>query len=269
MLRSWGLKVRDLPGCAEKRYLAGEDLWRAERLNELFADPEVSGVLCVRGGYGSVRIRDHLDLDLVRANPKLFVGFSDLTILLNRFVQEAGMVAYHGPMVATDLPRMTEKSRERFRRFLFGEDGWYDTDTGVAWRGGKADGNLVGGCLSVIVTTLGTPEAVDTRGCVLFLEDIAERPYRIDRMLMHLRHAGKFDEVAGVVFGAMKDCDAGAGPDILREIALEAFEGFSFPVTFGFDAGHLSNHVVLPFGIRVRLDADAGHLELLESAHAA
>ncbi len=267
VLESWGLQVREVPPQNRKRYMAGEDAWRAEQLSALFSDPSVKAVLPVRGGFGCARMFDHLDIEIVRRNPKLFVGFSDVTVLLIRFLQEAGLVCYHGPMVGTDLPRMSDGARERFRRFLFGEPDWFRGDGLGCWRPGVAEGVLVGGCLSVLVTTLGTGHELSSEGRILFLEDVAERPYRIDRMLTHLRQAGKLDGVAGVVFGAMTDCDGGEGSELLREIAMDAFAGRDFPVAFGFDAGHLSANVVLPLGCRARLDSEAGRLELLETVH--
>ena len=267
VLESWGLKVRNIPQQSRKRYMAGADAWRASQLSDLFEDSAVKAVLPVRGGFGCARMFEHLDLEVVRNNPKLFVGFSDVTVLLVRFLQEAGLVCYHGPMVATDLPRMNDGERERFRRFLFGEPDWFLGDGLQCWRPGTAEGVLTGGCLSVLVTTLGTGHALSTEGRILFLEDIAERPYRIDRMLTHLRQAGKLEGLAGVVFGAMTDCDGGQGSGLIKEIAMEAFAGSDFPVVFGFNGGHLSANVVLPFGCRVGLDADAGRLRLLEPAH--
>ena len=136
------------------------------------------------------------------------------------------------------------------------------------WNDGHAEGRLVGGCLSVLVTTLGTPYEIDTRGSVLFLEDVGEKPYRIDRMLTQLRHAGKLDQVAGVVLGPMQDCDGGHGEQWLSEIVLEAVGRSEVPVAFGLDAGHGSGNVVLPLGCHVRLDRAGGGLELLEEPFA-
>ncbi|RMD82031.1 MAG: LD-carboxypeptidase [Candidatus Dadabacteria bacterium] len=268
ILESWGLRVRCYEGAKPVRYLAAADRIRAEWLEAAFVDPEIAAILAVRGGFGASRLHTFFDPAVAAANPKAFVGFSDVSLLLNRLVQEAGLVCYHGPMVAADLPRLSEAARERFRRFLFGEPGWWNGQGREVWRSGTAEGRLVGGCLSVLVTTLGTPYEIDTRGAVLFLEDVAEKPYRIDRMLSHLRHAGKFEEVAAVVFGPMLDCDGGGGTRLLREIALEVLDGFRFPIVFGLDAGHGSDNVVLPLGCRVRVDGEAARLELLEDPFA-
>ena len=268
LLASWGLRVQTGSPAAGMRYLAAEDARRAEQLREALEDPDIHGILAVRGGYGAARLHDLIDLKSPAIQPKLFVGFSDVTILLNRFVQEADMVAYHGPMVAVDLPRLGELARERFRRFLFGQDGWWDGTAREIWRGGEAEGPLLGGCLSVLVTTLGTPYEVDTDGAVLFLEDVAEKPYRIDRMLNHMKHAGKLDRVRGIVLGPMLDCDGGEGSRILREIFLDALSDLDIPVVYGIEAGHGTENVVLPFGCRVRLLADEARLDLLEPVFA-
>jgi muramoyltetrapeptide carboxypeptidase len=268
LLTSWGLSVDAVTRPAAFRYFAAADAERAAQLRAAFQDPGVRAVLSVRGGYGAARLHGHVDMEALARDPKIFVGYSDVTLLLNRLVQEAGVVAYHGPMVAVDLPRFSDAAAERFRRFLFGEDGWWDGAAREVWREGAAEGPLVGGCLSVLVTTLGTPYEIDTDGAVLFLEDVAEKPYRIDRMLNHLRHAGKLARVRGVVFGAMLDCDGGEGSRILREIVLDALSDVDVPVLCGIDAGHGTDNVVLPFGCRVRIADGAPRLDLLEPVFA-
>ncbi len=266
LLQSWNLQVRILDRADPVRYMAATDEVRARQLTEAFCDPAVAAVLAVRGGYGASRLHETFDPSVVAAHPKPFVGFSDVSLLLNRLVQEAEVVSYHGPMVAADLPRLDAGARERFRRFLFDQDGWWDGRVREAWRAGTGEGPLAGGCLSVLVTTLGTPYEIETDGRVLFLEDVAEKPYRIDRMLSHLRHAGKLDRLAGVVFGPMLDCDGGDGPGVLREIVLDVLSGTDFPILYGLDAGHGSGNVVLPLGCRVRVDAGAARVDLLEDA---
>ena len=250
------------------RYLAAGDAERAQQVRDAFADPGVRAIFAVRGGYGAARLHHLVDIKSVIAEPKIFVGFSDVTILLNRLVQEAGIVAYHGPMVAVDLPRLGAAERERFRRFLFGEEGWWDGSVREVWRGGEAEGPLLGGCLSVLVTTLGTPYEIETEGAVLFLEDVAEKPYRIDRMLNHMKHAGKLDGVRGIVLGPMLDCDGGEGSRILREIFLDVLSDVDVPIVYGIEAGHGTANVVLPFGCRVRLAGDDARVDLLEPVFA-
>ena len=264
LLESWGLRVHVEPPEPGLRYLSGGDRERALRLTEALLRADVKAVLTTRGGYGAARLHPHLDLARALRDPKIFVGFSDLTIVLNRIVQEANVVAYHGPMVAADLPGFDPSARERFRRFLFGEPDWWEGSCRDVWRRGTAEGRLAGGCLSVIVTTLGTPYEIDTDETILFLEDVAEKPYRIDRMLTHLKHAGKLSRVRGVVLGSMLDCDEGEGDGVLREIVTEILDASGVPVLSGFDAGHGTRNVVLPFGCRVRVDAEARQLTLLE-----
>ncbi len=264
ILESWGLRVRPLPDAPPHRYFSSDDDARAAHLGELFADPEVRAILCVRGGFGTARLHRRFLAEAARADPKIFVGFSDISLLLSRIWSEAGLVCFHGPMVAADLPQLTDGSRERFRRFLFGGDDWWNGGFGECWREGVGEGPLVGGCLSLLVTTLGTPYEIDTRGAVLFLEDVAERPYRMDRMLTHLAHAGKLDDLAAVVLGPMLDCDDADHP-VLREIVMEALGDRACPVVSDFDAGHGSQNVVLPLGCRVRVDSGHGAVELLES----
>jgi muramoyltetrapeptide carboxypeptidase len=266
LLEQWGLVVEGPPGGEPFRYMSAPDELRAGALYEAFSREDVAAVLVARGGFGCARLMPRLRLDLRRVKPRIFCGFSDATIMLARLVEEARLVCFHGPMAAVDLPRLSAEGRERFRRFLFDEEGWWDGRVRETWREGRAEGVLAGGCLSVLVTTLGTPYEVATEGRVLFLEDVAEQPYRIDRMLTQLRHAGKFDRAAALVFGPMTDCDGGEGSGLLRRIAMEAVEGLSCPVLFGLEAGHGSENVVLPMGCRVRVVAqdESPCLELAE-----
>ena len=268
LLSAWDLRVDAVAQPIGMRYFAAADAERARQVREAFQDPGVRAILAMRGGYGAARLYDHVDIGALAFDPKIFVGFSDITILLNRLVQEADVVTYHGPMVAVDLPRLNAAARDRFRRFLFGEDGWWDGGARETWRAGEAQGPLVGGCLSVLVTTLGTPYEIQTDGAVLFLEDVAERPYRIDRMLNHLKHAGKLDGVRAVVLGPMLDCDGGEGSRILREIFLDALSHVEVPILYGIEAGHGTENVVLPFGCRVRVAPDEPRLDLLEPVFA-
>lgn len=268
VLRGWGLEVEGLPAMEHHRYFAASDPSRARLLEDLFARPDLGAVLAVRGGYGCARLVDHLSLGALAAFPKIFVGYSDVTLLLDRIVREQGAACFHGPMVASDLTRLNAEELERFRRFLFGLDGWWNGDFAEVWSAGQGSGPLVGGCLSVLVTTLGTPFEIDTRGCVLFLEDVAERPYRIDRMLVHLRQAGKLDHLQALVLGSFADCCGGEGPEVLRRIFEEVLDGISCPVVFGLDAGHLSGNVVLPMGCQVDVNSDRGQVLLLEDPFA-
>lgn len=269
VLESWGL-VAEAPAAGSRlRNLAGTDDERAAALTEAFARDDIAAVMAVRGGYGAARLRGRFDASIAASHPKIFLGYSDLTLVLGRLVSEAGMVCFHGPMVSSDLARLSREALEPFRRFLFGEDGWW-TGRGLTGRSpGTATGRLTGGCLSVIATTIGTPYEIDTRGAVLFLEDISERPYKIDRLLTHLAHAGKFDDVRAVVLGTFHDCDTAEEPGVVLEVADEILGALGVPVVSGFDAGHYSGGGVLPMGCEVRVNADAGTIELLEPVFAA
>lgn len=267
MLESAGLIVR-VGTAAHKRhgYLAGPDDLRVADLHEMFRDPDVTAIFAARGGYGSGRLLPSLDFDLLAAHPKIFVGHSDTTFLLTALLQRAGFVTFHGPMVA-GFPRRPEAA-EQLLRLLSGERaGWHAAAAEVV-QPGEAEGVLTGGCLSILAAALGTPYAPETRGRLLFLEDVNEKPYRVDRLLTQLRQAGLFDEVAGVVFGEMVGCEAAPGESVnVRDVVYDAFADAPYPVAFGLPSGHGRGTITLPFGIRARLSGD--RLILLEAPLAA
>ena len=263
VLERWKLVVEAPPLTDSHRYLAATDEVRAAQLTEAFERDDIAAVIGVRGGFGTARLLDLFDTAVVAAHPKMFVGYSDITLLLSRIVAEAGVVAFHGPMASTDLPRLAKPKLERYRRFLFGEDDWWAGRELSCLVSGAASGRLAGGCLSVVVTSLGTPYEIDTRGAVLFLEDIGEPSYRIDRMLTHLSHAGKLDDLAAVALGNFHGCEPA---DEVFPIFEEVFAPRGIPVVTGFDGGHHSGGAVVPMGCEVRVDADEGIVELLEPA---
>src|SRR5262249_24480343 len=215
-----------------------------------------------RGGYGSGRLLPQLDLDLVRLHPKIFVAHSDITFLLTAFVQQAGLVSFHGPMVTglSQRPAATEF----LCRILSGDrPAWNQSAQGIV-QPGTAEGVLVGGCLSIVVAMLGTPHALETRGRLLFLEDVNEKPFRIDRMLMQLRQAGVLDHVAGVIFGDMDGCVAPGNPPVaVRDVIAAAFATAPYPVVSGWPSGHGTGTLTLPSGVRARLAGE--RLTLLEA----
>jgi muramoyltetrapeptide carboxypeptidase len=205
-----------------------------------------------------------LDPSLVVAHPKLIIGYSDVSPLLGNVIDRCGVVALHGPMVATDLAKgLTEHAADRLCALL--------AAPAAAWRepvvdvvvAGAATGRLVGGCLSSLVALLGTPYAIETDEAVLFLEDVAERPYRIDRMLTHLRLAGKFERVAAVVLGSFADCDGTEADDVVAEVFRDFFAAAPFPVVAGFPAGHRSENLSLTLGLPFRVDTYAGYVGAL------
>ncbi|MEB2283668.1 MAG: hypothetical protein B6D46_15475 [Polyangiaceae bacterium UTPRO1] len=263
-LEALGFRVRLGAHVLERRrYLAGSAEKRCADLASMLADPEIGAVVCARGGYGTSHLLPLLDPALLASRPKLVVGYSDVSPLLGWIIERCGVVALHGPMVATDLAQgLSERAATRFVELL-GSPGapWREPIAGVV-SGGVATGRLVGGCLSSLAALLGTPYAVETAGAVLFLEDVAERPYRVDRMLTHLRLAGKLDAVAAVVLGSFAGCDGG-GADLVAEVFADFFAGAPYPVVTGFPAGHLSENLPLMLGLPVRVDADSGWVEAL------
>ena len=271
VLESWGLRVR-LGRFVDRRsgYLAGPDDMRLADFQAMLDDPGVRAVFCARGGYGSQRIVPDVDWSRLAGAPKLIVGYSDATVLLAAAVREIG-IAVHGPMVAADLARgLAAPALERFRRVLMDPDYLWNDEVPVCLRPGLAEGRLVGGCLSVVAAMLGTPHALDARGAILFLEDVNEHSYRLDRLFLQVRQSGLLDEIAGIVFGTFDGCSAHDGVtalDVLRDHLRES----PVPVAYGLPAGHspaVSDvvNMALPLGIHVRLDATAGRLMALEAA---
>ncbi len=262
VLEAAGFRVRLGTAVLKKAgYLAGTDRERVADIHDMFRDPEVTAIIAARGGYGSGRLLSQLDLSLIRHHPKIVVGHSDITFLLNDFVQRAELVTFHGPMV-NGLPQRPAATDFLCRLLGNGRQGWSEAAP-VVIRPGTAEGLLVGGCLSIVVAMLGTPYAIETRGRLLFLEDVNEKPFRIDRMLMQLRYAGVFDDVAGVIFGEMDGCVAPGNPPVsVREVIDAAFASAPYPVAFGLPSGHGAGTLTLPLGVRARL-ADE-RLTLLE-----
>lgn len=249
---------------ARKGYLAGDEKDRAEDLQEFFLRDDIAAIFCARGGFGSVQLLPQLSLE-VRNHPKIFVGYSDITILINWLGQFCDMVTFHAPMVAMDIARgLSRRSRDYFWGVLTGRQHCWEIRLGEVIRPGKAQAPLVGGCLSLLVSTLGTPYEIDPRGKILFLEDVGEQPYRIERMMTHLKMAGKLTGLAGVVLGDFTHCQ-GEGTRDVRQILGELFEDASYPVVMGMPAGHGEENLALPLGVSMNLDGDHSTLALLES----
>ncbi len=255
---------------ARLRYLAGPDEARVKALHEAFADPEVRAIFALRGGYGTTRLLPLLNLDLIRANPTIFIGSSDVTALLTVLTQQAGLVAFHGPGAADAFFRQADPAvLERFWRLVSAPKPLGQVRPGElrALRGGRARGRLVGGCLSLLAATSGTPWQLEAQGAVLFLEDVGEAAYRIDRMLTQLDQAGVIEGVVAVVVGEMVRCLVPRGEAwSLDEVLLDRLGPLEVPILAGFPAGHGRNEVVLPLGVEVEVDAEAGSLTVLEAA---
>jgi muramoyltetrapeptide carboxypeptidase len=243
-------------------YLAGTDRERLADVCAMFEDDAVRAIVAARGGYGTGRLLPLLDTAVAQAHPKIVVGYSDVTFLLVQLVQRAELVAFHGPMLA-DLERNGGGAAALIRLLSGDRGGWSMSATTIV-QPGTAEGLLVGGCLSILVSTLGTPYAIETAGRILFLEDVNEKPYRIDRMLTQLRQAGKLDAVAGVVVGEMAGCTSGPDEAVtVLDVVREAFASARYPVVFGLATGHGRGATTLPLGIRARLAGE--RLLLLES----
>lgn len=264
-IEAQGFVVELAPGILQTNgYLAGAAADRASHLSEFFSRDDIAAIFCARGGFGSIQTLEHLGLDIAN-HPKLFVGYSDITILLNWLRSRCSMLTIHGPMVATDLARgLSERSQEHFWDMLRGRKRAWKLSFAETIRTGQVEAEMTGGCLSMLVTTLGTAYEIDPRGRILFLEDVGERPYRVERMLTHLKMAGKLDHLAGVVFGDFTDCE-GEGPRDVRAVIGDLFAQAPYPVVIGLRAGHGAENFALPFGVKMRLDGDAGTLEMLES----
>lgn len=264
-IRNEGFEVEFAPNIREQKgYLAGDEYSRARDLTDFFQRKDIAAIFCARGGFGSVQLLPHLSAAL-GSSPKIFVGYSDITILLNWLLQECQMVTFHAPMVAMELARgLKGRSKEFFWGLLTGEKTSWELSLGEVIRRGTVEAPMTGGCLSVLITTLGTPYEIDTAGKLLFLEDVGEKPYRIERMLTHLKMAGKFERLAGLVFGQFCNCN-GEGPRDLRQIVGDLFCEAPYPVVMGMASGHGDEQIALPFGVRMRLDGSVGTLSLLEA----
>ncbi|HPG24497.1 MAG: LD-carboxypeptidase [Spirochaetaceae bacterium] len=250
---------------ARDGYLAGTDERRADELMRFVTDPEVDAIVCARGGYGCARIVERLDADAFRQAAKPLVGYSDVTTLLLWQRRKAGLLGIHGPMLERK-DSLEGESGSALVRALMGT-GPLPRFEGESLAPGWGEGRLVGGSLSVVVASLGTPWEIDTRDAILVLEDVTELPYRVDRMLQQLRAAGKLDRLAGVALGDFTDCDDERHPDRgLDRLFDEVFCGLGIPVVAGLPFGHGPSNRPWPFGGRAALDGARGELETLESA---
>lgn len=258
-VRNRGYNLRIFPGVFERDgYLAGSDDTRLNDLHSAFADPDIDAIFCLRGGYGTPRLLDRLDFGLLRDNPKPFVGYSDLTAVHLAISRYAGFVTFHGPMFKVDLlgdkQQPTESSLFSMLRGQLGAGSVlahpvaYPLTTIAP---GIACGRLLGGNLSMIAAVMGTAFEIDAEGIILLIEDVNEPIYRIDRLLTHLRLAGKLAQVAGVLVGDV----AGVDKVALERLLKQTFEPLCIPVLAGWRSGHCDPNLTLPMGALVRLDA--------------
>jgi len=252
-------------------YFAGSAERRARELEEMFVRDDIRAIICARGGYGSNYLPSVLDLEKITAHPKIFVGYSDLTTLLTAFADSANLVTFHGPMVAKDFAVAGGVDTPSWENAVSGAAEWeIDESSGARpLVKGEAEGILYGGCLSILVAALATPHDIHTAGTILFLEDVAAKPFQIDRMLMQLKLAGKLEDVRGIIFGEMLDCRQSPTQDYtLEEVVLRVVGDLGIPVAYGLRSGHVSHaNIILPFGVRARLEVGGDvKLKILESA---
>lgn len=261
LLQQWGLKVKTgehLFG-AENQF-SGSDAERAADLQDMFDDPDVRAVICARGGYGALRIVDRIDFMRFVVKPKWFVGYSDATVFHCHINGGFGVQTLHAPMLFSFLK--DAESTESLRRTLFGEnmDYTWTNDTAEKNRAGAAEAQLVGGNLSLLYALNPSRSDIDTRGKILFLEDLDEQLYHIDRMLLNLKRSWKLNSLAGLVVGGMSEMKDNATPygKTAEQIIMDAVAEYSFPVAFGFPAGHGTKNMALRLGGLVRLEVGEG-----------
>jgi muramoyltetrapeptide carboxypeptidase len=264
-------------------YYSGPDQDRADDINEMFSNPDIKGIFCAHGGYGCTRLLRLLDFSGIKENPKLIIGFSDATAFLNAINQQTGLVTFHGPISRTiqnDFSKnhfenvainpkenyLIESCPENAETILF-----YPEFSRYTINSGIAKGRLVGGNLSIICSLIGTKHQLDFTGKIVFIEDIGEEPYRIDRMLTQLIEIGALQKAAGLAFGVFKGCgktDKSLAPNSfdLQEVINERIKPLNIPAVYGLSFGHYKNNFTIPIGINAKLDADKMTIELLENA---
>ncbi|CAB1063996.1 Muramoyltetrapeptide carboxypeptidase (EC [Olavius sp. associated proteobacterium Delta 1] len=258
LLEDYGLTVFTPPGLLDANlYLAGSDQHRAHFINQLFADKNIDAIICARGGYGSIRILPLLDYQTIADNPKVFIGFSDITVLLAVLADRSGLATFHGPVVTSlaDAPAATRDSLMQ----AVSSDAKLEIQVarGKTIKPGSASGIVCGGNLTTLCHLIGTPYAPNFTDKILFLEDRAEAPYRIDRMLVHMQLAGCFENLAGIALGSFENCGT---IDEIYNIVAATFQDRSFPILAGLEVGHGKNNHTLPFGIEATLNADGRYL---------
>jgi muramoyltetrapeptide carboxypeptidase len=256
-------------------YFAGSVRRRARELEEMFERDDVRAIICARGGYGTNYLLPELDLPKLRRHPKIFVGYSDVTTLLTWFTSAAGLVTFHGPMATKDFAVPEGVHSASWNAALAATSSWelsFSAGSEVkALLEGHSEGMLYGGCLSMLAASLGTPYEIDTRDSILFMEDVAAKPFQVDRMLMQLKLAGKLEQVRGIVFGEMLDCtQPGVEQDYtLEDVVTRVLRDLHIPVAYGLRSGHVTReNITLPLGVRCSLQANKQvvRLRLLESS---
>lgn len=248
---------------ANEGYLAGSDEHRVDVIHRLFADRTINAIICAKGGFGSMRVLSLLDFALIEKNPKIFLGHSDISALLSALYTETGLVTFHGP-VATTISNAPGKTKQAVIEAISSDRPLeFACAKGMTIQPGVASGPICGGNLTTLCHLVGTPFAPVFNDHILFLEDRGEAPYRIDRMLSHMKLAGCFQKLAGLILGDFIDC--GEKPEI-RRIVTDVFAGSSLPIMAGFEAGHRKQNLTIPLGLKATLDADKHTLSFSQAA---
>ena len=264
-LENLGLNVVVGNSCtSEYGFLSGTDDIRANDINSMFANKSINGIFAIRGGYGCARLLNLIDFNLIKKNPKVFIGYSDITALHIAINQKSKLITYHGPMVSTELIKgLDEYSFNYYNKFLFCNDNMIELCNPIenpikTINPGIAEGKLIGGNLSLICSSLGTKYEINTKNKILFLEEVGEVPYKVDRMLTHLKQSGKLKDANGIILGAFTDCVAPKDKkslsldDIFNEIILPLKK----PTIYNLACGHCLPTLTLPLGAKIRLDAN-------------
>lgn len=270
-LRDMGFKVKvGKTGYSNYGYLAGEDKFRAEELNNMFKDKDIDGIICLRGGYGTPRILNLLDYEMIKNNPKVFVGYSDITALHIAFNQISNLVTFHGPMLASDMSgKFSDFSEKSLLNSIFDEDFNPSIENEskeiITINPGIAEGTIIGGNLSLLVSTIGTPYEIDTKGKILLIEEIGEATYKIDRMLTQLILSNKLQAAEGIILGDFNNClPLEEGEFTVEELIDDLIKPLKLPTISNLQVGHCEPVITLPFGVKTRLDARKGEITILE-----
>lgn len=272
ILKGFGFKVVLGKTLSEKYgYFAGTDELRAGELNSLFADKSIKGIFCMKGGWGCARLLDKLDFELIKRNPKILIGFSDITTLLVAITAKTGLVTFHGPVGNSGWNAWTSSV---FKSVVMNNDGlplFLNPSTEepfVTIHPGKVRGELIGGNLTVIASLMGTMYLPDWKGKILFLEEVKEEPYSIDRLLTQLKLCGVLDAISGFVFGRCAKCLAEEPQKAFtfQEVLSQHLKPLGIPAFYGAMIGHIENKLTVPLGIQAEIDADRGSIQLLEAA---
>lgn len=263
VMRSMGFRVKKADNISASKggYMAGEEKVRGEWINRMFADPEVEAIFCIRGGDGANRIIPYIDLDVVRKNPKIFQGYSDITSLHLLFNQKCDLVTFHGPMISSNVvDQFDDETKKGFFESLTADEAYtYCPPEGFpigAAREGCAEGEITGGNLTVLCASVGTPYEIETRGKILFIEEIGEHIGNLDRHVYQLKNAGLLDEVKGIILGQFARCEVDEEGFDMTRVVMDAIGDMDIPVMYNVQSGHGFPMITLPMGAVCRMDTE-------------